>query len=113
MKCIVTLITVSLFSLYVRAEIPDCSGVNRYATSVAYVQLKNEGYVTPDSVDFTKTNTRRIASEKIGADLHRQVHYIVFTLKNGSHIKVITVNDASSEECSMSNVEVHVISEKI
>ena len=96
-----------------QAEHPDCSGVNRWATNMAYAQLKNEGIVTPEAVDFTKTITKRIASEKIGDDLYKQVHHVVFTLKNSSTIKVITVNDASSEECSMSSVEIYVVSKQI
>lgn len=113
MRYIFTLIIASLFSMHAQAENPDCSGVNRWATNMAYAQLKNEGYVTPESVNFNRTNTRRIASEKIGDDLYKQVHHIVFTLKNGSSIKVIAVNDASSEECSMSSVEIYVVSKQI
>jgi hypothetical protein len=92
---------------------PDCSGVDRYATSMAFVHLKNSGITNNDNLDFAKTETVRIASEQIDENLHRQVHLVKFTEKTGNVIEVITVNDASYEECSMSDVEVFVISKRL
>ena len=63
-------------------------------------------------LSYEKTTTNRIASEKIGTDLYRQVHMIQFVETSGVKINAITVNDASSEECSMSKVDVYVISKK-
>jgi hypothetical protein len=95
------------------AKSPDCAGVERWATSMALVHLKNAGLVNSDSIDVKKTATVRLASEKIGKDLYRQIHYVVFTQKTGEKIQVITTNNASSEECSMSGVDVYVVSRKI
>ena len=69
---------------------------------MAFVHLKNAGLVHNETTDFTKTKVVRIASEKIGKDLYRQVHLVTFMEKSGEKIKIITVNDASQEECSMS-----------
>lgn len=102
---IISVLTTSL----AYAKSPDCTGPNRYPASVAFVYLKNAGITDNYKVDFDKTKVMRLASEKIGTDLYRQVHYIVFTEKSGVKIDVITVNDASSEECSMSGVEVFVV----
>ncbi len=77
---------------------------------MAFVELKNAGITTNDELDFDKTRTVRLASEKIGKDLYRQIHLVTFTQKSGETIKVITNNDASNEECSMSSVEVYIIS---
>ena len=92
---------------------PDCSGVERWAASMAYVHLKNDGLISPDTVDFEKTTSVRIASQQIGKNLFHQVHLVTFTRKSGETIQVITVNDASSEECSMSGVEVFVVSKRL
>jgi hypothetical protein len=92
---------------------PDCSGTDRWPTSMAFGHLKNAGATNNEELDFSKTVTKRIASEKIGEDLYRQVHHITFTEKSGHTIQAITVNDASHEECSMSGVEVHIISKKV
>jgi hypothetical protein len=54
-----------------------------------------------------------LASEKIGKDLYRQIHYVVFTEKSGRTIEVITSNDASNVECSMSAVKVFVVSKRL
>ena len=92
---------------------PDCSGVERWATTVAFVHLKNAGLTNNDKIDFTKTTTVRLASEKIGKNLYRQIHFVVFTERAGGTIEVITNNDASNEECSMSGVEIYVVSKRL
>jgi len=38
---------------------------------------------------------------------------VTFTEKSGKTIEVITRNDASNEECSMSGVEVYVVSNRL
>lgn len=92
---------------------PDCSRVDSWATNMAFVHLKNSGITNNKALDFSKTNITLVASEKIDDDLYRQVHLIVFTEKTGNMIKVITVNNASSEECSMSGVQVLVIGKQL
>ena len=59
------------------AEDPDCADVNRWPTVMAFVHLKNAGITSNDKADLTKTKTTRLASEKIGADLYRQVNDII------------------------------------
>jgi hypothetical protein len=95
------------------ADAPKCDGTESWATSMAFVHLKNAGMLYNETTDFSKTRTTRIASEKIGKDLYRQVHRVTFIQKSGSPIEVITVNDASHEECSMGGVEVFVISKEL
>lgn len=99
-----------LISTTAGATDPECSSVNGWFTSMAHVHLKNAGLITNEAVDFTKTKTVRLASEKIGDDLFRQVHLVTFTEKSGGTIQAITVGDASSEECSMAGVKVFVVS---
>jgi len=96
-----------------QAKTPNCSGVDQWATNMAFTHLKNSGVMNNETLDFSKTKTVLIASEKIEDDLYRQVHSITFTEKTGKVIKVITVNDASSEECSMSGVEVYLINKQL
>ena len=92
------------------AKTPDCAGVDSWATAMAFVHLKNAGITDNNAIDSTKTKTERLASEKIGKDIYRQIHHISFTEKSGNVIEVITSNDASNTECSMSSVDVFVIS---
>jgi len=110
MKILLLIISLLLLSSsLLLAKDPDCSGVERWPTKIAYGKLKNAGITNNYNMDFTKTKTVRLASEKIGEDLYRQVHYIKFTEISGKTIEVLTVNDVSSEECSMSDVDVYVI----
>lgn len=112
-KLIIGLIFLTLVPSLAFAGGPDCTGPDQYPASVAFVYLKNAGIVNNYNEDFTKTKVVRLASEKIGKDLYRQVHYIAFTNKSGMKISVITVNDASFEECSMSQAQVLVIKEQL
>lgn len=91
-----------------KAHGPDCSG--RWPTTMTFVHLKNAGLADNSAIDFSKTKTVRVASEKIGNDLWRQVYHVTFTKKSGDAIDAIAVHDASQEECSMSGVEVFVVS---
>ena len=80
---------------------------------MAFVHLKNAGLLQNETIDFTKTQITRLASEKIGKDLYRQVHQITFFRKSMDKISVVAVSDASYEECSMSGVVVFVISQQL
>jgi hypothetical protein len=99
--------------LIASAKTPDCSGTDRWPTNMAFVHLSNAGITSNEKVDFTKTKTIRLASEIRGKDLYRQIHQVTFFEKSGSTIQVITSNDVSSEECSMSGVDVYVVSQII
>jgi len=90
---------------------PDCSG--GWPTNMAFVHLKNAGLADNDTVDFSKTKTVRLASEKIGKNLWHQVYHITFTKKSGDAIEAIAVHDASQEECSMTGVQVFVVSKHL
>lgn len=87
---------------------PDCSG--GWPTNMAFVHLKNAGLADNYSIDFSKTKTVRLASEKIDKDLWHQVYRVTFTKKSGDAIDTIAIHDASLEECSMKGVEVFVVS---
>ena len=90
---------------------PDCSA--GWPTNMTFVHLKNAGLADNYSVDFSKTKTVRLASEKVGKDLWHQVYHITFTKKSGDMIEAIAVHDASQEECSMTGVEVFVVSKHL
>ena len=106
---IATAVATPVFS----ARNPNCAGVERWPTQSALVNLKNAGITDNEKLDFTKTKTMRLASEQIGKNLYRQVHRVIFTEKSGKTIEIITVNNASSEECSMSDVDVFVVSQHL
>jgi len=86
---------------------PNCI---EWPTSMTFVHLKNAGLADNYSIDFSKTKTVRLASEKIGKDLWHQVYRVTFTKKSGDVIDAIAVHDASQDECSMTGVEVFVVS---
>lgn len=90
---------------------PDCS--EGWATPMTFVQLKNAGITDNDKIDFSKTKTTRIASEKIGKDLYRQVYYVKLTERSGKLIEAIAVHDASQEDCSESGVDVFLVSQHL
>jgi hypothetical protein len=81
--------------------------------NIAEVKLKNAGIADPAKLDESKTRAVRIASQKIGRDLYRDVYDITFHEKGGTVIEVITSSEASSSECSMGSVDVYVVSRKL
>jgi len=95
------------------AQTPDYTGTEHWPTMMALTQLKNAGITDPTKIDFTKTKTVRLASEKIGKDLYRQVHRVTFTEKSGKVIEVITLNNVSSKEGSESAVEVFIVTKRL
>ena len=92
---------------------PNCAGSNRWPTVMAFAHLKNAGLVANETVDFGQTKTVRLASQKIGQGLYRQVHRVVFSQYSGEKVEVITVNSASFQECSESEVEVYVVARRL
>lgn len=110
---LITAILLVLFPSLTFSADPDCTGADGWPLPMAFVHLKNAGLINNDKVDFTKTKIIRLASEKIGEDLYRQIHHIIFTEKSGNTIEVITSNEASNEECSMSDVDVFVVSQHL
>jgi hypothetical protein len=92
---------------------PECAGPDHWAAIMTFAQLKNSGVLTNDSVDFTRTKSDQIASEKIARDLYRQVFKVTFYLKDGRTVRAIAVSDASSGGCSMSDVTVYRIAEPL
>ena len=87
---------------------PDCSG--GWPTNMAQGALKNAGILDNNEIDFTKTKTTRLASEKRGNDLWHQVYFVTFFKRSGDKIQAVGVHDASVEECSMTGVDVYVVS---
>jgi hypothetical protein len=92
------------------AKVPDCSGRNRWSTRIAYQFLKNAGLTNDDRIAYERTETKRLAVQPIGKDLWRQIQHIRFVETSGKTIEVITDSEFSSEECSMGDVQVYVIS---
>ncbi|WP_396334116.1 hypothetical protein [Burkholderia anthina] len=92
------------------AKAPACAS---WPTKMAISSLKNAGITDPTKLDESKTKAVLLASEKTGKDLYRQVYDITFFEKSGAKIQVITNSEASSSECSMSGVDVYVVSQKI
>lgn len=87
---------------------PDCSGVNNWPTAMAFVTLKNRGYLE-NEFGPDKTKTFRIASEFIENGIYRQVHLTKFEGKHKKVVTVITICNVSHEECSESDVDVILV----
>jgi hypothetical protein len=90
------------------AKDPDCSGA--WPTTMTLVYLQDAGITSGAKIDSSRTKTGRIASERLGKDLYHQVYYVSFTEKSGKVIDAIAVHDASHDECSMSGVQVFLVS---
>lgn len=92
---------------------PDCTNPESWPAGTTFTYLKNAGVVASDTLDFKKTTVTRLASEKIGKDLYRQVHLVRFFKLSGEVVQAIAVSNASSEECSMSSADVYLVSARL
>src|SRR5690242_10530756 len=100
-------------SAFAEGRLEACATPERWAASMAHVHLKNANLLVNEEIDLTKTEVQLLASEKTKKNLYHQIQKVVFTKKNGDKISVITENDASKDECSMSGVKVFVISKML
>ena len=109
----------AIFALFIAISVsavakePNCTSPDAWPGGMAFTHLKNAGLLGDQAVDASKTRVRLIASEKIGKDLFRQVHLVDFSIKTGEQLSAITVNEVSSQECSMSNVDVYLVSKQL
>ncbi len=90
---------------------PDCSG--GWPTNMAQSTVKNAGLLTTADIDFLKTSTIRLASEYVAKDLWHQVYLVKFSKKSGGDLEAIVIHDASMEECSMTAVQVFLVSKHL
>lgn len=106
--CLISFLMVASISgvMAAPAKAPDCAD---WPGSIAYGTLKNAGMIDPDQMDFTATKATRLAAEPRGHGLYREVYHITFREKTGKTFDVITTSDASNEECSMSGVDVFIV----
>ena len=109
----------AIFAIFVAAPVcpfakePNCTSPDAWPSGMAFTHLKNAGLIGDQTIDTSRTLVRLIASEKIGKDLFRQVHLVQFAVKTGEQLSAITVNEVSSQECSMSNVDVYLVSKQL
>ena len=99
-----------LFSKAAMAEeVPDCRGKDAWPAAMGGVYLKNAGLI--EIIDFKEIAVERLASEEIGDYLYKQVPFLRYVTEKTT-FELITVNDVSSVECSMSGVEVFVVTNR-
>lgn len=109
---LVAIASLQMSPVWAFADIPDCTNPDAWPAGMAFTRLKNDGILDNNILDFAKTKVTRLASEKIRKNLYRQVHMVYFFKKSGARIDAITVNDVSHQECSMSDVEVYIVSKQ-
>lgn len=106
-KILITTISMIFFPYSLMAKPLDC---HSWPMSMAEVWMKNAGIVDIVNLDESKTEIKLLASDKKEKDLYTQVYHFIFHDKQGNTYQIITKNDASSEECSMSEVNSYLIS---
>jgi hypothetical protein len=74
---------------------PDCSG--GWPTNMAQALLQNAGMMGSNKIDFSKSKTIRLASQKIGKNLYHQVYDVVFVEYSGRKIQAIAVHDTPTK----------------
>ncbi|WP_239427677.1 hypothetical protein [Snodgrassella communis] len=107
MKKFLLTILLEFFSILSYAKAPDC---HSWPMTMAAMWMKNANIVDMVDIDEPKSKITLLASEKKKKGLYTQIYHFVFYDKKGNTYEVITKNDSSYEECSMSNVSSYLIS---
>ncbi|NUE66746.1 hypothetical protein [Snodgrassella sp. ESL0253] len=102
-----TKILLVLLPMMSHAKAPDC---HNWPMNMTKGWLKNANIVDIYNLDESKTKITLLASEKKKKDLYIQIYHFVFFDKQGKTYEIITQNEASHEECSMSTVNSYLIS---
>ncbi|MCO6506178.1 MAG: hypothetical protein J6571_03520 [Snodgrassella sp.] len=107
MKKFLLTILLEFFSILSYAKAPDC---HSWPMTMAAMWMKNANIVDMADIDEPKSKITLLASEKKKKGLYTQIYHFVFYDKKGNTYEVITKNDSSYEECSMSSVSSYLIS---
>ena len=89
------------------AKGPDC---HSWPMNMSEVWLQNAGIVAIENINEPKTKITLLASEKKAKGLYTQIYHFIFYDEKGNSYEIITKNDASYEECSMTAADVYLIS---
>ncbi len=92
------------------AQPPACA---HWPTTMALVHLKNAGAIDPATLDQAATKATLLAAQPMGRGLYKEIYHVTFRETGGQTVEVLTASFASNEECSMSAVDVWVISKHL
>jgi aconitase B len=87
----------------------DC---HAWPMNMAQAWLKNAHVVDITQLDHKKTEIKLLAEEKKSKTLVTQVYHFIFYGRAGGRYEVITQNDASDIECSISGVNTWLIAQR-
>ena len=110
MKKLLLVILLAVLPILSFAKGPDCDS---WPMNMSEVWLQNAGIVDIKNLDESKTKITLLASEKKAKGLYTQIYHFIFYDSIGNSYEIITNNDASYEECSMSDVDIYLISKRV
>ncbi|SER18994.1 hypothetical protein SAMN05216522_113104 [Rosenbergiella nectarea] len=85
----------------------DC---HSWPMNMAEVWLKNSGFIKIPDIDESRTEVKLLSSEKKPHNLYTNIFKFVFYTKDHKKFEVITQNDASDDECSITEVNSYLVS---
>ena len=110
MKKLLLVILLAVLPILSFAKGPDCDS---WPMNMSEGWLQNAGIVDIINLDESKTKITLLASEKKAKGLYTQIYHFIFYDKIGNSYEIITNNDASYEECSMTGVDIYLISKRV
>lgn len=93
---------------YAFASDGDCAS---WPENMAETWLKNKHIVDISQLNPAQTKISLLASEKKANGVNTDIYHFVFFDRKGNKYEVITRSDSSQEECSMSEVDIFLISQ--
>lgn len=78
---------------------------------IAFTMLTDAHLLDKEAV--VDQTSKMIVSQRIGRGLWRQVFEVAYKMKAGPNVQAIVVNDASLEECSLSEPKVFLVTKAL
>ncbi|MCO6518702.1 hypothetical protein [Snodgrassella sp.] len=86
------------------------TGCHSWPMNMTEAWMQNAEIVDIPNLDESKTKITLLALGKKKKGLYTQIYHFIFYDRKGNSYEVITKNEASDDECSMSDVDSYLIS---
>ena len=107
-------VALTLVSLPFAAEATPPPACAHWPTTMALMSLKNAGILDPTQINEAATRSVLLAAQPLPHGIFKEIYSITYTSTDGRKtFDVITSNESSGEECSISDVTTFVVARKL
>ncbi|CAM3967667.1 hypothetical protein [Vibrio aerogenes] len=106
----ITILILLILQSYSSLAQPETT-CHTWPMEIAKSWLKDRKIIESENIlDASKTQFRKLASEDLKEGLYTDIYFFSFFDKHGKEYDLITQNISSDEECSISEVNIYMVS---